>query len=81
MNGIELLFSSKHYGRIVGVFSWAVFMFLLLFLILALSKLFISKVPQYIAIYFCLIPIIIITLTIFRSILVLYSIIKLQLKK
>jgi hypothetical protein len=81
VNGIELLFSSKHYGRIVGVFTWAVFMFLLLFLLLALSKLFISKVPQVIAIYFCLIPISIITLTIFRSILVLYSIIRLQLKK
>lgn len=81
VNGIELLFSSKHYGRIVGVFSWAVFVFLLLFLLLALSKLFISKVPQTIAIYFCLVPISIISLTIFRSILVLYSIIRLQLNK
>src|SRR5690554_4041403 len=80
-SGLELLFSSKHYGRIVGVFTWAVFIFLLLFLVLSLSKLFISQVPISKALYFCIIPICLTTLTIFRSILVLYRIIRLQLDK
>jgi|SRR5690554_1223197 len=80
-SGIELLFSSKHYSRIVGVFTWAVFIFLLLFLFLSFSKLFITEVPISIALYFCIIPICLTTLTIFRSILVLYRIIRLQLDK
>jgi len=80
-SSIELLFSSKHYGRIVGVFTWAVFIFLALFLMLSLSKLIIAKISFSIAIYFCLVPISLTTLTIFRSILVLYSVIKLQLKQ
>ena len=80
-SGIELLFSSKHYGRIVGVFTWAVFIFLLLFLLLSFIKLFISEAPISTALYFCIVPICLTTLTIFRSILVLYRIIRLQLDK
>lgn len=79
-SGIGLLFSSKHYKSIVGVFTWAVMIFLALFLFLSLSKLFVSKLPVEYSLYFCIIPISITTLTIFRTILVLYSIIKLQLQ-
>lgn len=79
--GIGMLFSSKHYGSIVGVFTWAVIIFLALFLLLSLGKLFVSKLPLSYSLYFCIIPISLTTLTIFRTILVLYSIIKLQLKK
>jgi len=32
-SGFELIFSSKHYKRIVGVFSWAAIIYILLFLI------------------------------------------------
>lgn len=80
-SGIALLFSSKHYGRIVGVFTWAVFIYLGLFLILSFLKLFIGKIPIDYFAYVCIIPIVLITLTIFRSVLVLYKIIKLQLKR
>lgn len=79
--GIGLLFSSKHYGSIVGVFTWAVIVFLSLFLFLSIGKLFISKLPLNYALYFCIVPICLTSLTIFRTILILYSIIKLQLKK
>lgn len=80
-SGIVLLFSSKHYGRIVGVFTWAVFIYLGLFLMLSFLKLFISKISLEYYAFICIIPIVLITLTIFRSVLVLYKIIKLQLKK
>jgi len=78
-SGIGLLFSSKHYRSIVSIFTWAVMIFLALFLFLSLSKLFVSKLPVEYSLYFCIIPITITTLTIFRTILVLYNIIKLQL--
>ncbi|WP_157209243.1 hypothetical protein [Mariniflexile maritimum] len=80
-SGIELLFSSKHYGRIVGVFTWAVFIYLLLFLVLSFLKLFIGKIDETFFVYLCIVPIVLITLTIFRSVLVLYRIIKLQLAR
>lgn len=80
-SGIELLFSSKHYGRIVGVFTWAVFIYLLLFLILSFFKLFVGKIEESFYVYLCIVPIVLITLTIFRSVLVLYRIIKLQLAR
>lgn len=80
-SGIALLFSSKHYGRIVGVFTWAVFIYLGLFLVLSFLKLFLGKIPIDYFAYICIIPIVLITFTIFRSVLVLYKIIKLQLKR
>lgn len=80
-SGIELLFSSKHYGRIVGVFTWAVFIYLLMFLVLSFLKLFVGKIDETFYVYLCIVPIVIITLTIFRSVLVLYRIIKLQLAR
>jgi hypothetical protein len=80
-SGMALLFSSKHYGRIVGVFTWAVFIFLGMFLILSIIKLFIDLLPLNTYAYLCIAPIVLTTLTIFRSVLVLYKIIKLQLKK
>lgn len=80
-SGMALLFSSKHYGRIVGVFTWAVFIYLAMFLFLSMLKLFIDKIPMSIYEYLCIAPIVLTALTIFRSVLVLYKIIKLQLKK
>lgn len=80
-SGIELLFSSKHYGRIVGVFTWAVFIYLFLFLVLSFLKLFIGKIDETFYAYLCIVPIVLITLTIYRSVLVLYRIIKLQLAR
>lgn len=80
-SGIALLFSSKHYGRIVGVFTWAVFIYLFLFFVLSFLKLFIGKIEDKFYVYLCIVPIVIITLTIFRSVLVLYKIIKLQLAR
>jgi hypothetical protein len=80
-SGIALLFSSKHYSRIVGVFTWAVFIYLFLFLILSFLKLFIGKIDDKFYVYLCIVPIVLITLTIFRSVLVLYKIIKLQLAR
>ncbi len=80
-SGISLLFSSKHYSRIVGVFTWAVLIFLSLFVLLSLGKIFVSKFPAFYYLYFCIVPISLTALTIFRTILLLYSIIKLQLAK
>lgn len=78
-SGMSLLFSSKHYGRIVGVFTWAVFIFLGLFFTLSILKVFTAKIPTQYYIYLSIAPIILTTLTIFRSVLVLYKIIQLQL--
>ena len=80
-NGISLLFSSKHYTSIVGVFTWAVLIFLSLFVLLSIGKIFVSKFPSFCYVYFCIVPISLTALTIFRTILLLYSIIKLQLVK
>jgi hypothetical protein len=80
-SGLEILFASKHYKNIVGVFTGAVVIFLFHFLFLSVSKLFIGLFSKDVAIYVCLIPIITISLTVFRSVLILYSIIKLQTKE
>jgi hypothetical protein len=81
MSGLELLFSSKHYKRIVGVFSWAAFIFVLLFLVYSLLKLFIDKIPSIYYLELVICGIVLITMTIFRSLLILYKVIKLQIAK
>ncbi len=81
MSGLELLFSSKHYKRIVGVFSWAAFIFVLLFLVYSLLKLFIEKIPETNFLELVICGIILISMTIFRSLLILYKVIKLQISK
>ena len=78
-NGMSILFSSRHYSRIVGVFIWAVLIFLSLFVILSICKIFVEKFLPIHYVYLCIVPISFIALTIFRTILILYSIIKLQL--
>jgi hypothetical protein len=81
ITGIELLFTSVHYGRIVGVFSWAAFILLSLFVIISMTKMFTKCLSINELFYASIIGITIIALTIFRSLLVLYAIIKLQLKR
>lgn len=79
--GIQLLFTSKHYTTVVGVFSSSVFILLFQFVILSFFKLFIKKFPVYFGDYLLIISLIITSLTVFRCILLLYKIIKLQLPK
>lgn len=81
LTGIELIFSSKHYGRIVGVFSWAAIIFVLLFLVFSLLKLFIDIIPDKYLLETVICGIILITMTIYRSLLILYKVIKLQISK
>lgn len=78
IGGFELLFSSKHYKRIVGVFSWAAIIYILLFLLFSILKLFLSKIPEEYYLDIVITGILMVALTIFRSLLVLYKIIKLQ---
>lgn len=81
VSGIEILFSSKHYNRIVGVFSWAAFIFLIIFLNYSILKVIAAKIPPHLLIYIISSGILLTTLTIFRSLLILYNVIKLQVKK
>jgi hypothetical protein len=78
--GLELLFSSKHYSTIVKTFSTAVFLLLSGFVVLSLYKFFFAKLPLYIGDYLLIISILIIALSVFRCVLLLYKIIKLQIK-
>lgn len=81
LSGIEILFESKHYSRIVRVFFWAAFIYLLIFLGCSILKLSANKIPDNYFFYIVLSAIILTSLTIFRSLLILYRVIKLQLKK
>jgi len=78
VSGFELIFSSKHYKRIVGVFSWAAIIYILLFLIFSVLKLLLDKIPDKFYLYILIVGIVLVALTIFRSLLVLYKVIKLQ---
>lgn len=81
LSGIEILFESKHYSRIVRVFFWAAFIYLLIFLSCSILKLSADKIPAHYYFYIVLSATILTSLTIFRSLLILYRVIKLQLKK
>lgn len=79
--GLELLFSSKHYFTIVKTFSTSVFLLLAGFVVLSLFKFFFKKLPPYFGDYLLIISILIIALSVFRCVLLLYKIIKLQINK
>ena len=79
--GIELLFTSKHYKRIVGVFTWASFILLFIFLVFSGIKTFTKILSTHFIFYSTIIGITLIALTIFRSLIVLCQIIKLQIDK
>lgn len=81
ITGIELIFSSKHYGRIVGVFSWACVIFLILFLFVIVLKLSQTFLNENIQLDLCVSIITLIFLTIVRTLIVLYSIIQIQNKE
>jgi uncharacterized membrane protein YjfL (UPF0719 family) len=78
LSGLELIFSSKHYKRIIGVFSWAAVIYISIFLLFSILKLFLSKIPEKFYLDIVLVGILLISFTIFRSLLVLYNVIKLQ---
>jgi hypothetical protein len=78
LTGLELLFSSKHYATIVKTFLTSVFLLLSGFLVLSLYKFLFSQLPIFIADYLIIISVFIISLTVFRCILLLYNIIRLQ---
>lgn len=75
---IELLFSSKHYKRIVGVFSWSTLIFILIFFSCSLLKMLSGIMPATQYLNISLFAISLTTLTVLRSLLILYNIIKLQ---
>lgn len=81
ITGIELLFTSKHYKRIVGVFTWAAFILLFLFVIFSGIKMFTKVLSTHIIFYSTVVGITLIALTIFRSLIVLYQIIRLQINR
>lgn len=81
ITGIELIFSSKHYGRIVGVFSWACLIFLILFLFVIVLKLSQAFLNENIQLDLCIALIGLIFLTIIRTLIVLYNIIQIQIKE
>ncbi len=78
---IGLLLSSKHYKTIVGIFTWAAFIFLGLFLLISVVKAFASHIEAKALFYLSLWAVLLTAFTIFRSLLVLYNVIQLQLKK
>lgn len=78
LSGIDLLFSGKHYKRVVGVFTWASVIFLLIFFILSIIRLVIELIILEFQAGLVVGFIILITLTVLRSLNVLYNIIKLQ---
>lgn len=79
-SGLELIFNSNHYKTIVGVFSWAAIIYIFLFLAFSLLKLFLATIPEKFYLDIVLVGIVLVAFTIFRSLLVLFSVIKLQIK-
>jgi TRAP-type C4-dicarboxylate transport system permease small subunit len=77
---MELLFTSKHYKRIVGVFSWACIIFLSIFFVISFLKLFLDKIIEDYILDLIILTFIILSATIFRCLLILHSIIKIQIK-
>ena len=78
LSGMELIFTSKHYKRIVGVFSWSCFIFLSLFFLLTLSRIFLDVIQLNLVFDLIIIAIVLVTLTIFRCLLILHKIIQIQ---
>ncbi len=80
LTGMELLFTSKHYKRIVGVFSWACIIFLSIFFVISILKLFLDKIIVDYILNIIIITFIILSATVFRCLLILHSIINIQIK-
>ncbi len=78
LTGMELLFSSKHYTRIVGVFSWSCIIFLTIFFFISITKLFLDKIGKETIFDLIILSFILLTATIFRCLLILHKIIKIQ---
>ena len=78
LNGLNLLLQSKHYRTIVKTFSTSVFILISGFVFLATTKFFIKKLPEYLWDYIIIVSVIIIALTTFRCIFLLYKIIALK---
>lgn len=78
LTGMELLFTSKHYKRIVGVFSWACIIFLSIFFLISIVKLFLDKIVVDFILDIIILSFITLSATIFRCLLILHKIIKIQ---
>ncbi len=78
LTGLEVLFSSKQYRRIVGVFTGAAFIFLLIFLICELVRLYSVVLPLKVLYRTSICSLLLIALTVFRCLFVLYKVVKLQ---
>lgn len=78
LTGMELLFTSKHYKRIVGVFSWACIIFLSIFFLISIVKLFLDKIDVDFILDIIILSFITLSATIFRCLLILHKIIKIQ---
>lgn len=78
LTGMEMLFSSRHYKRIVGVFSWSCIIFLTIFFFISITKLFLDKLLTDIILDLIIFSFITLSATIFRCLLILHKIIKIQ---
>lgn len=78
LTGMELLFTSKHYKRIVGVFSWACIIFLAIFFLISIVKLFLDKIDDDFILDLIILSFVTLSATIFRCLLILHKIIKIQ---
>lgn len=78
LTSIELLFTSKHYKRVVGVFSWACIIFLTIFFVISIVKLFNDKIGADLILDLIILSLILLSATIFRCLLILHKIIKIQ---
>lgn len=78
LTGMELLFTSKHYKRIVGVFSWSCIIFLTIFFLTSIVKLFLDRIDKDHIFDIIILSFITLSATIFRCLLILHKIIKIQ---
>lgn len=78
-NGIEIfLTNNKFYGSTVKVFFWAAIVLVVCFIALAFTRIFLDNIEKKFYPYILLVATTIISLTITRSLLVLYTILDLQ---
>jgi hypothetical protein len=80
-SGIELLFHSKHYKRIVTVFFVASIVLVFSFFYFSIIELLWKKLSETQLVYLILGAIVFIVLAVLRCLLILYKIIQLQIKK
>ena len=77
--GINLLLASKHYKTIVGIFTWAVVIFISIFFVTATAKMLVDKISGSALFYLLLSSVLLTASTVLRSLWVLYRVIRLQL--